>query len=72
MVIGGRHAVTSILDGDDDRLVVIVGPSSIHDAEAGREYAERLAGLAARFGNELFLVMRTYFEKPRTTVGWRG
>ena len=66
------RSVTSILDGDDDRLVVVVGPCSIHDPVAGLEYAERLAGLADRLGNELLVVMRTYFEKPRTTVGWKG
>ena len=71
-VIHGRRAVTSILDGDDDRLVVIVGPCSIHDPVAGIEYAERLAGLAGRLGDQLLVVMRTYFEKPRTTGGWKG
>ena len=72
LVIRSRQAVTSILDGDDDRLVAVVGPCSIHDPVAGLEYAERLAGLADRVGDQLLVVMRTYFEKPRTTVGWKG
>ncbi len=71
-VIRSRRAITSILDGSDDRLLVIVGPCSIHDPVAGLEYAERLAGLAHRLGDRLLVVMRTYFEKPRTTVGWKG
>ena len=72
VVIRGREAVASILDGRDDRLLVIVGPCSIHDPEAGLEYAHRLAGLALRHQEDLVVVMRTYFEKPRTTVGWKG
>lgn len=58
--------------GLDDRLLVIVGPCSIHDPTAGLEYAERLAAEAGRHAGELVIVMRTYFEKPRTTVGWKG
>ena len=68
----GRETVTSILDGGDDRLLVVVGPCSIHDPVAGLAYAARLASLAVRCRDELFVVMRTYFEKPRTTVGWKG
>jgi 3-deoxy-7-phosphoheptulonate synthase len=68
----GRDAVASILDGRDGRLLVIVGPCSIHDPTAGLEYARRLAGLAGHLDDRLFVVMRTYFEKPRTTVGWKG
>jgi len=67
-----RDAVSRILRGEDDRLIVIVGPCSIHDVRAGREYAERLAALAATLAHDLLIVMRVYFEKPRTTVGWKG
>ncbi|MGA3146248.1 MAG: 3-deoxy-7-phosphoheptulonate synthase [Acidimicrobiales bacterium] len=72
VVIRARQAVASILDGSDDRLLVIVGPCSIHDPVAGLDYAERLASVADRLGDELLVVMRAYFEKPRTTVGWKG
>jgi 3-deoxy-7-phosphoheptulonate synthase len=61
-----------VLDGQDDRLLVIVGPCSLHDPDAALEYAERLADLSARVGDQLLLVMRAYVEKPRTTVGWKG
>jgi len=67
-----RAAIHDILHGADDRLLVIAGPCSIHDPQAAREYAERLAGLRARHRDALLLVMRVYFEKPRTTVGWKG
>ncbi len=67
-----RQAVRAILDGRDDRLLVVVGPCSIHDPEAARDYAERLAALARRVEDRLLLVMRVYVEKPRTTVGWKG
>lgn len=67
-----RDAVRAALLGVDDRLVVVVGPCSIHDPEAGLEYAHRLAGVAERLQDRLLVVMRTYFEKPRTTVGWKG
>jgi len=68
----GRAAIRAILNGLDDRLLVIAGPCSIHDAEAGLDYAARLAKAARRYSSELLVVMRTYFEKPRTTVGWKG
>jgi 3-deoxy-7-phosphoheptulonate synthase len=68
----GRNAIAKVLTGDDDRLVVVVGPCSIHDPEAGLEYANRLAPVRDRFSDELCIVMRVYFEKPRTTVGWKG
>ena len=68
----GRSQVRAIMDGVDDRLLVIVGPCSIHDPIAGLEYAGRLAEQARRHSSELLVVMRTYFEKPRTTVGWKG
>jgi 3-deoxy-7-phosphoheptulonate synthase len=68
----GRSDVRAILDGLDDRLLVIVGPCSIHDPAAGLDYAARLARAAHEHRGDLLLVMRTYFEKPRTTVGWKG
>jgi 3-deoxy-7-phosphoheptulonate synthase len=68
----GRDAVAAILGGHDDRLLVIVGPCSLHDPVAGLDYARRLAEVAQRHAAGLCLVMRTYFEKPRTTVGWKG
>lgn len=67
-----RLAVHRILHGMDDRLVVVIGPCSIHDPKAALEYAQRLAGERLRHANELEVVMRVYFEKPRTTVGWKG
>ena len=71
-VESGRAQVQAVLDGIDDRLLVIVGQCSIHDPDAGREYAARLASLAEQVSDDLLVVMRTYFEKPRTTVGWKG
>lgn len=71
-IFGGRRAIERIIDGEDDRLVVVVGPCSIHDPIAGLEYAERLAAIRERYADELAIVMRVYFEKPRTTVGWKG
>ena len=67
-----RDAVRAVLEGTDDRLLVVVGPCSIHDPEAGLDYARRLAGIQDEVADDLLLVMRTYFEKPRTTVGWKG
>lgn len=67
-----RQAIHQILSGADPRLFVVVGPCSIHDVVAAREYAERLLPLRASLGDALLLVMRVYFEKPRTTVGWKG
>ena len=67
-----RAAIHGVLDKTDDRLLVVVGPCSIHDVNAALEYAQRLAGLRAELGEDLLLVMRVYFEKPRTTVGWKG
>ena len=66
------NAVHRVLHGMDDRVVVVIGPCSIHDPAAAREYAQRLAGERARLAAELEIVMRVYFEKPRTTVGWKG
>jgi 3-deoxy-7-phosphoheptulonate synthase len=71
-VRASRRAVQNILDHSDHRLLVVVGPCSIHDTDAAREYAQRLKQLADEVSSELFVVMRTYFEKPRTTVGWKG
>ena len=71
-VLSARHAVHNILQGADDRLVVVVGPCSIHDPAAAIDYAGRLAALRQRLGDRLELIMRVYFEKPRTTVGWKG
>ena len=71
-VTAARAAVHAILEGEDDRLLVIVGPCSIHDPKAALDYARRLAALRARLGDRLEIVMRVYFEKPRTTVGWKG
>ena len=67
-----RDEVVRILDGVDDRLVVVVGPCSVHDCDAALEYAGRLSILAERLSDDLRIVMRVYFEKPRTTVGWKG
>jgi 3-deoxy-7-phosphoheptulonate synthase len=71
-VAQSRRIVEEIILGRDDRLLAVVGPCSIHDPAAAGEYAVRLHGLAARHSAELFVVMRVYFEKPRTIVGWRG
>lgn len=67
-----REQITNILNHRDPRLMVIVGPCSIHDPRAAVEYAERLARLNRQLSDQLFLVMRLYFEKPRTTIGWKG
>jgi 3-deoxy-7-phosphoheptulonate synthase len=71
-VATARTEIGDILLGKDDRLVVVVGPCSVHDTQAALEYASRLKQAADRHRGELFVVMRTYFEKPRTTVGWKG
>ena len=70
--LGGRAAIREILSGRDRRLLVVVGPCSIHDPEAARDYATRLAAERKRLAGQLEIVMRVYFEKPRTTVGWKG
>lgn len=67
-----RQAIRNILDGHDPRLLVVVGPCSIHDADAALDYARRLAELAPQVQDQMLLVMRAYIEKPRTTVGWKG
>ena len=71
-VVRGRAQIEAILKGTDQRLLVIAGPCSIHDETAALEYAGRLAALAEKLGDKVFIVMRVYFEKPRTTVGWKG
>jgi 3-deoxy-7-phosphoheptulonate synthase len=67
-----RDEVRTIMAGEDDRLLVVAGPCSIHDTRAGLEYAGRLVRAAEEHRDDLLIVMRTYFEKPRTTVGWKG
>ncbi|GAB3278274.1 3-deoxy-7-phosphoheptulonate synthase [Parahaliea aestuarii] len=67
-----RRSIHEILSGEDDRLLVVVGPCSIHDPDAARAYARQLRALAADIADDVFVVMRVYFEKPRTTVGWKG
>ena len=71
-VVNSREVVKQILAGDDPRLIVVVGPCSIHDEKSGLEYAERLLKLACVVQDRLFVLMRVYFEKPRTTIGWKG
>ena len=70
--VKGRKDIESVLSGEDDRLVVVVGPCSIHDVDAALEYATGLAQLKKELSDELVILMRVYFEKPRTTVGWKG
>jgi 3-deoxy-7-phosphoheptulonate synthase len=72
IVLAARNAIHAILSGTDDRLLVVVGPCSVHDPAAAVEYAERLVALRERLADRLEIVMRVYFEKPRTTVGWKG
>lgn len=71
-VYHARQAIHNILHGEDDRLVVIVGPCSVHDPDAAREYAGRLKVMIQELSTDLCIIMRVYFEKPRTTVGWKG
>lgn len=71
-VIRGRNDIQRILRREDDRFLIIVGPCSIHDTEAALEYAARLAELQKKYQDRLCIVMRAYFEKPRTTIGWKG
>lgn len=71
-VVEGRQVIRNILDGKDHRLFLVIGPCSIHDIKAAHDYAQRLKALAAKVSDTLYLVMRVYFEKPRTTVGWKG
>jgi 3-deoxy-7-phosphoheptulonate synthase len=71
-VTKAREQLHRILDGEDDRLIVVVGPCSIHDPEAGLEYGRRLKAISDELADDICVVMRVYFEKPRTTVGWKG
>ncbi|HAT53424.1 MAG TPA: 3-deoxy-7-phosphoheptulonate synthase, partial [Betaproteobacteria bacterium] len=71
-IIQGRKAIESILNGVDKRLLVVVGPCSIHDTKAAMDYASRLQVLSKKVAETMMIVMRVYFEKPRTTVGWKG
>src|ERR687897_1287292 len=71
-ILRHRSEVKSILDREDDRLLVVVGPCSVHDPDAAREYAVRLGARASELESDLRVVMRVYFEKPRTTTGWKG
>ena len=72
VVYHAREDFRRILQGEDDRLAVIVGPCSIHDTTAANDYAAKLAEARSKYGADLMLIMRVYFEKPRTTVGWKG
>ncbi|MEJ7797275.1 MAG: 3-deoxy-7-phosphoheptulonate synthase [Solirubrobacteraceae bacterium] len=72
VVVRGRADTHAILKGTDDRLLVVVGPCSVHDAPAAMDYARRLSGKASELGADLCVAMRVYFEKPRTTTGWKG
>ena len=71
-IINSRKDIEAVINGEDKRLLVIIGPCSIHDTEAAIDYAEKLKVLHDKYSNELLIVMRVYFEKPRTTVGWKG
>jgi 3-deoxy-7-phosphoheptulonate synthase len=72
VVLRGRSEISAILDHADDRLLVVVGPCSVHDVAAAREYADRLAARAVELRDDVCIAMRVYFEKPRTTTGWKG
>ena len=72
LVLRSRQEIRDVLNGRDDRLLVIVGPCSIHDPRAAKEYTHRLAEVSAELYDRLVIVMRVYFEKPRTTIGWKG
>jgi 3-deoxy-7-phosphoheptulonate synthase len=72
LILRSREEIRRILLGSDDRLMVVVGPCSVHDVEAALDYAQRLGELSAELSDELCCVMRVYFEKPRTTTGWKG
>ena len=72
LVTRARKEMHDLIKGEDKRLLAVVGPCSIHDLKACREYAERFAKLAEETKDRLLLLMRVYFEKPRTTIGWKG
>ena len=71
-VAAGRAAVRAVLDGSDNRFLVITGPCSVHDPKAALEYAQKLSALSRELGDAILFVMRVYFEKPRTVAGWKG
>ena len=71
-IVASRKAAEHIIHGGDDRLLIVAGPCSIHDPDAAAEYGEKLAAAAKQFSRRLLVIMRVYFEKPRTTVGWKG
>ena len=71
-VFSGRTAISKIFNNQDDRVLVVIGPCSIHDTKAALEYGEKLVQLREKYKDNLEIVMRVYFEKPRTTVGWKG
>ena len=71
-IAASRQTIADIIAGRDPRLLVVCGPCSIHDTEAALEYARQLQTLSAQLKDQLYIVMRVYFEKPRTTVGWKG
>ncbi len=71
-VVNARNEIHKILNGEDDRLIIIIGPCSIHDVKAAEEYAHLIKKARDDFGQDLLIIMRVYFEKPRTTVGWKG
>ena len=71
-ILQARNDIHQVLTAEDDRLVVIVGPCSIHDAKAAHEYAKLLKSVKEELKQDLVIIMRVYFEKPRTTVGWKG
>ncbi len=72
LVLKSRRTIENILDSKDDRIFVVVGPCSIHDPKSAFEYAQKLKGLADQVADKIVIIMRVYFEKPRTTVGWKG
>jgi 3-deoxy-7-phosphoheptulonate synthase len=72
LIVNTRREISALLHGDDDRLLVVIGPCSIHDVKAAEEYAERLLVWREKYKQDIVVVMRVYFEKPRTTVGWKG
>lgn len=72
VIAKARGEASAVINGLDDRLLVVVGPCSIHDPEQAKEYAARLVKLVEKYSDSLVIVMRAYFEKPRTTVGWKG
>ena len=71
-ISSARETIKNIIDGKDHRIFIVLGPCSIHDLKAALEYAERLKLLSEKVEDSFFLVMRAYFEKPRTTIGWKG